>query len=74
MNFGIEGATGLKPGDFSNLLKASAAEIEAEGGESPPPGAAMEAAEGSRAPANPTAGRGQLEQRRSPKKDRYTIY
>ena len=43
MNFGMEGATGLKPGDFSNLLKASAAEIEVEGGESPPPGAAMEA-------------------------------
>ena len=43
MNFGMEGAIGLNPGDLSNLLKASSAE-GAEGGESPPPGAAMVAA------------------------------
>ena len=44
MNFGMEGATGLNPGDFSNLLKASSVEVGAEGGENPPPGVAMGAA------------------------------
>ena len=46
MNFGMEGATGLNPGDFSNLLKASSVEVGAEGGENPPPGVAMGAAWG----------------------------
>ena len=44
MNFGMEGATSLNPGDFSNLLKAYSVEVGAEGGENPPPGVAMGAA------------------------------
>ena len=43
INFGMEGAAGLKPGAESNLLKASSTERDEEG-ESPPPGAAMGAA------------------------------
>ena len=42
MKFGMIGATGLKLGDLSNRWNASAAEEGTEGGESPPPGAAME--------------------------------
>ena len=40
-NFGMLGATGLKPGVLSNRWNASAAEEGTEGGESPPPGVAM---------------------------------
>ena len=43
MNFGIDGATGFFPVGAKSLLKASTAEIGEEGGESPPPGAAMAA-------------------------------
>ena len=43
INFGMEGAAGLKPEAESNLLKASSAE-RGEEGECPPPGAAMGAA------------------------------
>ena len=44
MNFGMDGATGLNPGAERNLLKSSSVEEGGEGGESPPPGAAMGAA------------------------------
>ena len=42
MNFGMEGSTGLDPGDRRSKLKASFVAEGTEGGESPPPGAAME--------------------------------
>ena len=41
MNFEMDGGTGLDPGDRRSRLKASLAEEGTEGGESPPPGAAM---------------------------------